>query len=80
MEWNGTFLNGVIVPDDPNGLVEGARVRISLPEPSQEGGPRTLGERLMALSGLAKGLPPDMAEEHNHYIRGTPRRQPKRHE
>jgi hypothetical protein len=80
MEWNGTFLNGVIVPDDPSGLVEGARVRIRLPEENHKSSPGTLGERLMALAGIAKGLPPDMAEEHNHYIHGTPRRQPKRAE
>lgn len=71
-------MNGVIVPDDTNGLVDGARVRIRLPEESQKREPSTLGERLMALSGLAKGLPADMAEEHNHYIHGTPRRQPQR--
>ena len=80
MEWNGTFLNGVIVPDDTSGLAEGARVRISLPEQNQKNALSTLGERLMALSGIAKGLPPDMAEEHNHYIHGTPRRQPQRQE
>ena len=23
--------------------------------------------------GIAEGLPPDLAEEHDHYIHGTPR-------
>ena len=34
----------------------------------------TLGQRLMKLSGLAKGLPPDASINHDHYLYGTPKR------
>ena len=50
-------------------------------------GPRTIRRRkngkqteknlatwLLKFAGLAKGLPPDMAKNHDHYIHGTPRR------
>lgn len=34
----------------------------------------TLGQRLMKLAGIAKGLPSDLAEQHDYYIHGTPKR------
>ena len=36
--------------------------------------PKTLAERDAAIIGIAEGLPPDLAAEHDHYIHGTPRR------
>ncbi len=36
--------------------------------------PTTLGQRLLKLAGIAEGLPSDMAEQHDHYIHGTPKR------
>jgi hypothetical protein len=35
---------------------------------------QTLGKRLMKFAGSAKGLPKDMARNHDHYIHGTPKR------
>ena len=49
-------------------------------EPVQDdpdGGP-TLFDRLKPVIGQAEGLPPDMAEQHDHYIYGTPKRPPAR--
>ncbi len=81
MEFEGTFHNGVIVPDDATNLQEGTRVSITVREAAATNAkPGTLGERLMALAGIAKGLPPDMAAEHDHYLHGTPRRRPQRQE
>jgi len=34
----------------------------------------TLANWLLKFAGLAKGLPPDMAKNHDHYIHGTPLR------
>ncbi len=42
-----------------------------------EGGERrhqTLGEALLEFAGTAEGLPPDMAENHDHYLYGVPKR------
>ena len=33
-------------------------------------------EALRSLSGKAKGLPPDMAANHDHYLHGLPKRVP----
>jgi hypothetical protein len=33
-----------------------------------------LSRRLRSIAGKAKGLPADLAEQHDHYIHGTPKR------
>ena len=63
--------NGVVVFDGPQPpLPEGAKVRVELVEAP---GRKTLAEALATIIGIAEGLPADMAEEHDHYIHGTPR-------
>ena len=37
---------------------------------------QTLAERLASFIGVAKDLPPDLAENHDHYLYGTPKRKP----
>ena len=71
--YTGEVRNGVVVFEEtPPPLPEGAKVRVELVQkPAQ---PRTLAEHYAAIIGIAEGLPPDMAEEHDHYIHGTPRR------
>jgi hypothetical protein len=69
----GEVRNGVVVFEgNPPPLPEGAKVRVELVQ--QPARPKTLAERYAAIIGIAEGLPPDMAEEHDHYIHGTPRR------
>ncbi|MBI2923648.1 MAG: hypothetical protein HYY18_21540 [Planctomycetes bacterium] len=34
----------------------------------------SLRKALLSLSGLAKGLPRDFADNHDHYIHGTPKK------
>jgi len=72
MSFEGTFLNGTVVFDDPPALADGTQVEVVVKNSVQP-----LGERLMRLAGVLKGLPVDFAEEHDHYIHGTPRRTPK---
>jgi len=35
--------------------------------------PQSVWEALRSLSGKAKGLPPDMAANHDHYLHGLPK-------
>ena len=49
---------------------DGTPVRI---EPIEDHGP-TLAERLASFIGVARDLPPDLAENHDHYLYGTPKR------
>ena len=78
MTYVGRFENGVVVFDAPPALAEGAAVEVAplaAPVPSQEDSAQpTWGEVLKDFAGKVKGLPPDMAQNHNHYIHGTRKR------
>jgi hypothetical protein len=54
--------------DWPNGTV----VRIE--QVKEEAEPRNLRELLRDFEGIADGLPADMAENHDHYIHGHPKK------
>jgi hypothetical protein len=71
MELEGVVHNGVVVPDDATALPEGMRVRIIL---AAEVEPKTFGERYAQFKGAVSGLPDDLAEQHEHYRLGTPKR------
>jgi hypothetical protein len=71
MELEGIVHNGVIVPDDATALPEGTRVRITLTRAET---PKPFGERFAQFKGAAPGLPADLAEQHEHYRLGTPKR------
>jgi len=70
MTYRGHVENGVIVLDEPAELPEGASVRVEIAE-EQEGS--TLAERLRDVIGIGEG-PPDLAEHHDHYAHGKPKR------
>ena len=68
----GTVQKGVVVLDAGHSLPEGARVEVLLPEIIR--GNPTLAERLLKHAGTVPGLPSDLADQHDHYLHGTPRR------
>ncbi len=77
MTLQGQVRGGVIVFDPPVTLPEGAEVHVQVldaqaDQPGAE--PASLFERLQAFVGAAKGLPPDLAAQHDHYLYGTPKR------
>ena len=57
----------------PASLPPGTKVRIE-PIPADDASTPTLAERLESVIGSVTGLPSDMAEQHDHYLHGTPRR------
>ena len=67
----GVVHNGVIVPDDATILAEGMRVCIS---PALEEKPMAFGERFAEFRGAISDLAADLAEQHEHYRLGTPKR------
>jgi predicted DNA-binding antitoxin AbrB/MazE fold protein len=71
MTYHGRVQNGVIVLDDSVNLPEGAEVEVST---QKAGSNQTWNERLKDVIGIAQGLPEDMAENHDHYIHGAPKR------
>ncbi len=78
MTYRGHVQNGVIVLNDPITLPDGTEVRVS-PLPKRRSGKaakgtRSLGERLLKHAGKIKGLPADLAINHDHYLYGTPKK------
>jgi hypothetical protein len=72
MSYIGTVENGVVVLPPQARLAEGTKVRVE-PVGDDEAVP-TLEELLAPVAGKATGLPPDMAEQHDHYLHGTSKR------
>jgi len=70
MTLHGTLDNGKVVLDQPAPWPDGTRVEVVL----QTGKKLTLAEKLLRHAGTVPDLPADMAEQHDHYIHGTPKR------
>ena len=79
MVYRGHVEKGVVVLDDSVTLPDGLEVKI---EPTGGGDERasldengrTLGQKLLKHAGKAVGLPPDLAENHDHYLYGAPKK------
>ncbi len=77
MTYKGHVEKGVIVLDEPVEMRDGMEVLVDfapsageeLSQPSQ-----TFRERYADVIGKAKGLPNDAAENHDHYLYGTPKK------
>ncbi len=79
MVYKGHVEKGVVIFDDPVSLPDGLKVQIEpLPAAEAEIGndnnAETLGRKLLKHAGKAVGLPPDLAENHDHYLYGTPKK------
>ncbi len=76
MSYIGTVSHGVVVLPAGAKLDEGSQVRV---EPLKKRGRKppaasSLGEMLLRFAGKAKGLPVDMARNHDHYLHGLPKK------
>ncbi len=69
MTYKGKVKGGVVVLEPGARLDEGAEVIIQPVEP-----PATWAEVFKDLIGAAQGLPEDLAENHDRYIHGAPRK------
>jgi hypothetical protein len=87
MDILGEVSGGVVVLKDPEALPDGTVVRVEAvgslgpseapdrPEAEEERkeGP-TIWDKLRDLAGTAKGLPSDLARNHDHYLHGLPKK------
>ena len=74
MTYHAIVRNGTLVTDEPLELPEGTRVSIDLHSTVASDSDKeipSLYDRLKSVIGTAEGLPPDFAENHDHYIHGT---------
>ena len=72
MSYTGTVSKGTIILPPDAKLPDGTRVRV---EPIEEiPAAEPIGKKLMRMAGILKDLPSDFAENHDHYVHGTPKR------
>jgi hypothetical protein len=76
MVYHGIVKNGVVILREGANLAEGTEVCV---EPIVRGeGPAadgpTLIEQFEDIVGAVPELPPDMAQQHDHYLHGAPKR------
>jgi hypothetical protein len=74
MTYRGHIKNGQITLDEPVALPEGAKVNVNVEVVSNGQELPTIWEQLREMAGTVEGLPPDMAENHDHYLYGTPKK------
>ena len=76
MSLEGRIHAGTVVFDQPVPLAEGTLVRVeAMSEPaSGDGEGQSMLEILGDVVGSIDDLPSDLAEQHDHYLYGTPKR------
>jgi hypothetical protein len=79
MTYRGTVRKGVVVLDPGAALDDGTVVEVHPVEakPAQQtpASQPTIWEKLAAMSGSVKDLPPDAARNLDHYLYGLPKRE-----
>jgi hypothetical protein len=68
MTYRGRVKNGQITLDEPAHLPEGAQVNVQVVENGQ-----SVLARVAQLA-IAGGLPRDYSQQHDHYVKQTPRK------
>ena len=83
MTHKGHIENGVIVPDEPIDVENGTEVLFEIalrptasdvPQNEANNATPSLTQLLSRFAGKAQTLPEDAAENHDHYLYGTPKR------
>jgi hypothetical protein len=83
MTYIGTVKKGVVVLPPDAKLPEGAEVMVELRKKEEKeqkstktsaADTQTLFERFKPFIGVFTGLPPDLAENHDHYLHGAPKK------
>jgi len=70
MQFHGRVKDGVVVFED-GAPPEGVEVRVEIVSADEA---PSIWDKLKKYSGSVKGLPPDMARNHDHYIHGGPKK------
>ena len=78
MTYRGKVKNGVVVPDKPGALPEGAEISMRVVHrPARKpraAKPKTIYEDMKPFIGVINDLPSDLSLNHDHYLYGTPKR------
>ena len=72
MSFAGKVQNGVVVLPPEAKLPEGTEVEVTPLATEQQAGDFT--DRLVRIAGKVRGLPADLARNHDHYLHGHPKK------
>jgi hypothetical protein len=72
MTYRGHVKDGVVIFDQEGAPPDGTPVRIETVAAAEPG--PSIWEKLRRYSGALKGLPRDLARNHDHYIHGGPKK------
>ena len=72
MDFESVVHNGQVVLDVGESLPEGAAVHVTVTPTPPAADPTQ--SWMLEFAGKAKGLPADLAAQHDHYLHGTPKR------
>jgi len=71
MKYAGKVKDGVVLLDSPNALQDGTIVTVEPVSPPARG---KLGQKLKRFAGVVQDLPRDIAQNHDHYLHGRPKK------
>ncbi len=74
MPSRGHIQNGAVVPEGEFPWPDGTPVVVDAVSGAHRQGVPTLYERLKDFIGIADDLPEDLAENHDHYLHGRPKK------
>lgn len=76
MTCSGYVKDGVVVLDSPDALPDGARVMVAVIQGGavEPNAIPSLYEQMESFVGILDGLPADLADNHDHYIHGCPKK------
>jgi len=74
MTYRGYVKQGVILLRDGASLKDGTEVRVEPLKPAKKRATASLGQKMLAHAGVVKGLPSDLAKNHDHYLYRRPRK------
>jgi len=75
MTYRGFVKKGVILLSGGATLEDGTEVRVEpVKRTKKRGARKSLGQKMLEHAGTAKGLPADLAKNHDHYLYGRPRK------
>ena len=74
MTYRGRVKNGVVVLEADAKMPEGTEVRVEPIDDPESDADGSVYERLGRMAGSVKGLPSDLARQHDHYLHGQARR------
>jgi len=72
MVYRGIVRHGTIEIENAEQLPEGAEVHVEILP--QETASEDLVDMLLSFAGTIKGMPSDLARNHDHYLHGRPKR------